>query len=264
MKIAVIIPAAGTSSRYAAAGGSLHKLDEDLGGRPVFQRTLELFTLRSDVEQIIVAGPHDQTSFDDFKLRHGDKIAFFGATLVRGGPDHRWQSVKAALDAVSDSITHIAIHDAARPAATKRLIDRVFEAAERFDAVIPALEITDTIKRTEPRPDAVEADPLDAILGEQGKANSEFHQVTETLDRTGLVAVQTPQVFERTLLTRAYAQKDLACTDDASLVERLGEPVMVVRGDPTNIKLTRPADLTLIRAAMGIRPDAARESHKKF
>ena len=264
MNIAVIIPAAGASARYRTTGGSSNKLDEDLGGRPVLQRTLELFTLRSDVEQIIVAGPHEPTALDDFKLRHGDKIAFFGATLVRGGPAFRWQSVKAALDAVNDSITHIAIHDAARPAASPHLIDRVFEAAQRFNAVIPAIEVADTIKRAAARPDAVEADPLDAILGEQGKLNAEFRQITETLDRTGLVAVQTPQIFERALLERAYAQSDLDSTDDAGLIERLGEPVMVVPGEPTNIKLTHAEDLSLLRAVLGIHQDTGRDSHKKF
>ena len=89
--------------------------------------------------------------------------------------------------------------------------------------------------------------------------------MTETLDREGLVEVQTPQVFEAGLLRRAYEQADLSgATDDASLVERLGEPVYVVEGDPCNVKVTRPADLKLMRAILGVKPPAERPAHKSY
>lgn len=264
MRLTVIIPAAGTSSRYAEAGGLRHKLDEDLGDRPVLHRAVELFTKRDEVSSIIVAGPSDDETFDEFTTRHGAKLGFYGVRLCQGGKDHRWQTIKNALEFVEDDATHVAIHDAARPCTPIDLIDRVIEAVQNNAAVIPAVDIADTIKRTEDAPDAGDADPLDAILGGGGKAKSSIRRVTEDVPRAGLVAVQTPQVFERELLIRAYAQDDLDSTDDAGLIAKLGEPVHVVAGDPRNIKITVPADLELARAIMRVGPPKERASHKRF
>lgn len=264
MRITVIIPAAGTSSRYAEAGGLRHKLDEDLGDRPVLHRAVELFTKRDEVSSIIVAGPHDGLAFDEFTTRHGAKLGFYGVRLCQGGAHHRWETVRNALQLVEDDATHVAIHDAARPCTPIDLIDRVIEAAQSNAAVIPGVDVADTIKRVEAAPDAGDADPLDAILGGGGKANSEIRRVTEAVSREGLVAVQTPQIFAAELLRRAYAQPDLDSTDDAGLITKLGEPVHVVAGDARNIKITVPADLELARAIMNVRPPREREAHKRF
>lgn len=264
MKIGLIIPAAGASRRYAAdADYPRSKLDEDLGGKSVLQRSIELFTKDDRVGFIIVAGPHDPAAFAEFKARHGDKLGFLGAALCPGGPTHRYETVAAALRQVPDDCTHIAIHDAARPCTPVELVERVFDAAERHRAVIPAIEVSDTLKRiTESDRPAQEADPLAAILGEAG-APKQMRIVEQTLDRRGVHAVQTPQVFEAALLRRAYAQPDLASTDDAALVERLGEKVVVVDGDLRNIKITRPGDLHLARLILHIREER-REAHKRF
>ena len=105
----------------------------------------------------------------------------------------------------------------------------------------------------------------DLILGEQGKVSIPARTVVKTIDRIGLVEVQTPQVFELHLLKRAYSQADLTgATDDAELVERLGETVHAVEGDVRNIKITRPADLKLTRAILGVQPPAERPVHKRF
>ena len=145
------------------------------------------------------------------------------------------------------------------------LIDRVFDAARKHTAVIPAVEVSDTLKRVAAaeRIDT-DVDPLDAILGSAGKANVTVRTVEETVARERLVAVQTPQVFERALLERAYAQSDLSSTDDAALVERLGETVVVVEGDARNIKITRRVDLSIAMAIVGLRPAPGRPSHLKF
>jgi 2-C-methyl-D-erythritol 4-phosphate cytidylyltransferase len=263
LRIAVIITAAGASSRWSA---SRNKLDEDLGGRPVLHRTVERFTTRDDVSAVIVAGPHADEAFADFSLRHADRLALLGASLCKGGATHRYETVAAAIEHVPADATHIAVHDAARPAVSPELIDRVFAAAAKHPAVIPALPVADTIKRTtEADAAAAEIDPLDAALGLGGDdAGAPSRVVAQTLDRTDLVAVQTPQVFAADLLRRAYAQGDLSSTDDAALVERLGEPVMVVEGDEYNLKLTRPKDLPIIRAILGFKPPRERETHKKF
>lgn len=257
MHIAVILPAAGRSERFAEAGGGKSKLEMELAGRAVLVRAVELFSKRDAVCQVIVAAPPDQ--LDAFKLKWGDKLGFLGVTIVAGGVQERWETVLNALRAVEEQATHIAVHDAARPVTPPDVIDRVFEAAGQVDAVIPATPIHATIKRAEYDENAVaeEADPLDAILGDAGKIEIDYHRVTETVPRQGLWQVQTPQVFKRDLLERAYAQitegqlDGAGITDDAGLVEALGEPVYLVPGDEMNIKITRPGDLKFAAMVLG-------------
>lgn len=262
MRLSVIIPAAGASRRYASAPRS--KLDEDLGGKTVLQRSVELFNTRPETHQIIVAGPHDEGAMGEFRERHADRLNLLGCALVRGGAEHRWETVRAALGALDAGATHIAIHDAARPATPPALIDRVIDAASRFDAVIPVVEVRDSLKRVgaDPIDPGAPPDPVADILG--GDDEPPMHEVEGSIERDRLVFVQTPQVFERALLERAYAQDDLTSTDDAGLVERLGERVVTVRGDERNIKLTRPGDLPVLRAIMGVAAPRERETHKRF
>jgi 2-C-methyl-D-erythritol 4-phosphate cytidylyltransferase len=271
MNIAAIIPAAGASRRYldeAAALGEAgrSKLDEDLGGRPVLHRTVELFTKRPEVAMIIVAGPADPEAMAQFRLRHADKLGLLGVRICTGGMTHRYETVRNALAEIpADSgVTHVAVHDAARPCVSELLLDRTFSAAAGHPAVIPGVDVADTLKRVDPEPLPESApDPLAAILGAPAKQEL-TRAVAGTVDRANLVAVQTPQVFEIGLLRRAYGQSDLASTDDAQLVERLGERVVVVQGEATNIKITRPADLHLARMILGLRPPQQRDVHKRF
>jgi len=270
MRVAVVIPAAGYSKRYAEAdplGGTRSKLDEDLGGRPVLQRTVELFAYYNSpdvtIAGIVVAGPHEEAAYAEFRLRYGDKMGLLGVTLCRGGRTHRYETVKAALEHVPEDATHIAVHDAARPCASQALLDRVFDAASRHPAVVPAIEVSDTLKRlSTEQVDDPGADPLAAILG--AGTRHPLRAVEATVERDRLVAVQTPQVFEAGLLKEAYAQPDIDSTDDASLVERLGRGVVVVEGDPLNVKITRPADLRIARAVLGVGGPSERPVHKRF
>jgi 2-C-methyl-D-erythritol 4-phosphate cytidylyltransferase len=266
MKMAVIIPAAGFGRRFARGDEfARSKLDEDLGGRPVLQRTVELFTKHDAVSAIVVAGPHEEAAFGTFRERHGDKLALLGVTLCRGGRTHRFETVAAALEHVPEDATHIAVHDAARPCTPPELIDRLFALAESHAAVVPAVEVCETLKRVSAEATVkAEADPLDAILGDAGKPAEAYRTVEQTLDRANLVLAQTPQVFEAGLLRRAYGQDDLAGTDDASLVERLGEAVVVAEGDPRNIKITHSGDIRLARAILGVRAPEGRPAHKRF
>lgn len=265
MRIAVIIPAAGRSTRFQSPHneGVRSKLDEDLGGKSVLQRTVELFHTRDEVAAVIVAGPADPEAFAEFKLRHGDRLALFGATLCPGGAMSRTESVAAALAEVPEACTHIAVHDAARPCTPPDLIDRVFDAASKHGAVIPAIPVEDTLKRVgQAIEDAGDDDPVAAILG-TGARRPPLSPVEATVERAGLVLVQTPQVFEAGLLRRAYAGSRTA-TDDAALVEALGEVVLVVEGDRTNIKITRPGDVELARAILGLSGPRGRPTHKRF
>jgi 2-C-methyl-D-erythritol 4-phosphate cytidylyltransferase len=261
LRICVVIPAAGSSRRYG-----MDKLGQDLGGRALLLRTVELFTKRDEVRSIIVAGPPDD--LDDFRDRFGAQLGFHGVRIVPGGRVERWETVKSALDAVPEDATHVAVHDAARPGASDELIGRVFEAAKVHPAVVPGLPVADTLKRVSEQ--AVRAEEEDAvadlILGESADAaTSKGRFVEGTIDRTNVVAVQTPQVFEIGLLRRAYAQADLSgATDDAGLVERLGERVLVVDGELRNLKVTVPADLALMRTMLGLKAPDSRPVHKRF
>ena len=138
---------------------------------------------------------------------------------VTGGPT-RTESVRKGLDLLAE-FELVVIHDAARPMATPDLFTRVVSAVESgAPAVIPGIPVTDTIKRVDASTD----------------------EVLETLDRDSLVAVQTPQAFLREILVRAH-ESQLDATDDAGLVEAIGEKVLVVDGEVTNIKITHPSDL---------------------
>ncbi len=269
MNVCLIIPAAGPATRYTSAGGLRHKLDEDLGGRPVLQRAIELFvkheTVGSLVNSIVVAGPHADDELAEFKQKYGDRLGLMGAKIVRGGKTHRYETVGAALAAAPPEATHIAVHDAARPCTPPEVVERIFDLAQEHDAVIPAIELHDTIKRVEVSDQAAKsADPIDAILGVDAGAKPRLKVVKETLPRDGVWMVQTPQVFKADVLRRAYTQKDLASTDDAALVERLGVRVVVGEGDVRNIKITRPVDLVLARAILGVRAPEGRPVHKRF
>ena len=144
-----------------------------------------------------------------------------GADVVVEGGATRSESVRRGLSAVPDDADVIIVHDAARPLASQALFSAVIDAVTSGGAggAIPALPVSDTIK------------VVDAT-----------RTVTATLDRTALVAVQTPQAFGADLLRRAHAGGTEA-TDDAALVEALGATVRVVPGDPRNLKITTPADL---------------------
>jgi 2-C-methyl-D-erythritol 4-phosphate cytidylyltransferase len=267
MNVCVIIPAAGRSERF----GESDKLSQDLGGRPMLVRTVEVFAKREEVSSIIVAGPPEPAeAWDTFREKYAPTLSFHGATVVKGGTADRWETVRNALASVPKEATHVAVHDAARPGVSKAVLDRVFEAAATLEAVVPALPLSSTIKRVSA--DAEEVAPTDEddaladlILGDSGKITISTHAVLETVDRRGLWAVQTPQVFTADLLRRAYDSDDLdGTTDDATLVERLGETVHLVEGDVCNLKVTTPGDLRLLRAVLGVKAPAERPVHKRF
>jgi 2-C-methyl-D-erythritol 4-phosphate cytidylyltransferase len=275
MKCAVIIPAAGSASRYTQSGGLRHKIDEDVGGKVVLQRTVELFTKFEPDEgvlsPIIVAGPNDPAAFADFKLRHADRLAILGVVLCRGGATHRWETVQEALKLVPEDCTHIAVHDAVRCTTPVELLQRVFRAALTDDAVIPAVEIADTLKRsiTEQDQGDDDSDPLAAILSGAPRGPRRF--VSATVDRAGMVGAQTPQVFKASLLRAAYAAVgEQTSTDDAGVVEQYWasrkDPsrVRIVEGDVRNIKITRPPDLALARSILGVRGPEDKPAHLRF
>jgi len=191
-EFAVILPAAGKSTRMT--GFQKKKPFVDLKGRPVWLRTAELFMNRADVSQtIVVISPDD---LDWFRETYKANLAFSDITLVAGGAT-RADSVRNGLAAIRGQPDFVAVHDAARPLMTAQWIDQIFTAAEKLNAVIPGVRITSTVKK----------------IDDAGK-------IVQTVDRSHLVQAQTPQVFQRDLLVRAYAQNRRAsdATDEASLV----------------------------------------------
>ncbi len=238
-------------------------------------RAVELFLQHEDVTQILLA-VHPQR-IDEFNLRWGDVLRFHGVQVVAGGTAERWETVAKALEHVSDNCTYVAVHDAARPLTSQAVINRVFETAKRYSAAVPGVAVSNTLKRVEPMDEARDAaaagpsdDAIDAILGGAGKpSTSPVQRVVGTVDRNALVQVQTPQTFDVALLRRAYAQiaegkfDATGVTDDARLVEALGEPVAVVEGDPLNLKITRPPDLELAEAILQQREAKQATNHAK-
>jgi 2-C-methyl-D-erythritol 4-phosphate cytidylyltransferase len=226
--VAVIIPAAGKSSRF---GGREKKPFVSLDGRPVWQRSAELFWTRDDVSKVyLVIAPGDR---EEFRRRFTHLIAFANAELVDGGVE-RFDSVANALVKVPETVGLVAVHDAVRPLAPPPLVDAVFAAAAQHGAAIPAVVVADTLKRVDP-----------------GSS-----RVVETIPRGGLWLAQTPQVFRRDWLADAYAHHGSlggAVTDDAQLVESAGHPVVVVPGSAENFKITTQDDLDLAVAIIKAR-----------
>lgn len=253
---------------------SKSKLERELSGRPVFIRSVERMCRRPEVEELILAVAPDEV--EAFGFKYADRLAAFPVKIVAGGEKERWETVMRGLEAVSELATHVAVHDAARPLVSDALVGRVVEAAkyQGYRAVIPGLSVSATLKRTEEvsvdrdvigggKADTSREghDPIAAIFGDDEEtaprplAEAEkIRRVTETVDRREVIEVQTPQLFERALLVEAYAQiaagkvDPSVITDDAGLVEAMGETVYVVGGEVTNLKITRPDDLDLARA----------------
>jgi 2-C-methyl-D-erythritol 4-phosphate cytidylyltransferase len=227
-QVAVIIPAAGRSSRFK---DKEKKPFVNLDGRAVWLRTVELFVTRPDVVQtILVVAKADQEAF---RRRNTAHMAFMNVQIADGGAE-RSESVANALKLLKPEVDFIAVHDAVRPCLTAALIDAVFARAVATGAALLAIPVAETLKQVGPQ-----------------------NEIKATLPRQGLWIAQTPQVFRRDWLEAAYANraqvgKDI--TDDCQLLEAAGHPVHVVEGAATNIKITTKADLILAEAILKALP----------
>jgi 2-C-methyl-D-erythritol 4-phosphate cytidylyltransferase len=229
MKVAVLIPAAGSSSRF---GSKTKKQFSEIDGRAVFLRTIEQFSDRDDIAQIVMAIP--EADEEIFTIRWSAKVTFYGVKVILGGAQ-RYETVQKLLGTVKDEAQLISLHDAVRPCVTKKQIDAVFAAAAKTGAAILAHRLVGTIKHVD--------DKTKRIIG--------------TVDRSALWEAQTPQVFKRDVIFKAYEQIDKVkeqITDDAQLVEATGHPVTIVESDTSNIKITSPTDLAIAEAIIKSRP----------
>ena len=231
MNATAIIPAAGAGVRM---GGEIPKQFLNLDGRPILAHTLDAFERCAAVGCVILVAAPEWVEFCSEKIVHQYDLTKV-EELVPGGAE-RQDSVYAGLQVVGQDCEIVVIHDAARPFVTSSKVAQSIERCGEKGAVIVAVPMKDTVK-----------------VGEGGV-------VRETLDRRLLWSVQTPQTFSRELIVEAYDrafQEDFYGTDDASLVERMGHPVHILRGSYENIKITTSEDLeiaeTLLRRKGGKR-----------
>ena len=183
---------------------------------PVVARTINTFAEAMPGAEIVVVLPKN-----DIDMWRNLAARFDVAVhrTVAGGTE-RFHSVKCGLEALSPDVEYIAVHDGVRALVSKKLIIRTMLDAEQHDASIPVIEVADSYRR---------------ISGND----------SQIVPRSELRIVQTPQIFKASLLRRAYEQPfDTAFTDDASVVEQLGQRISLVEGERSNIKLTTPDDLS--------------------
>ena len=212
-----VIVAAGTASRM----GGIDKVMASLKGEPMIARTVRIFQECDAISEIVIVTREDLIIPITDLCR--DMYASKVKAVVRGGSS-RQESVSLGLNALSNKVKLVAVHDGARPLITWQVIDRVVRAANSYGAAAPAVPVKDTIKVVEGR------------------------VVKNTPDRSTLFAVQTPQIFDFDILRVALkkAEKDgAAVTDDCSAVELMGMSVKIVEGDEHNIKVTTPMDLRI-------------------
>lgn len=212
-RFAVLIPAAGSGSRI---GGDLPKQYVPMLGEPVLRHTLRAFVAMEKCVEVVIA--IDEV-WKEIALQAAE--GFRDVHFVAGGSE-RQHSIRNGLHALRSAPDVVLVHDAARPLVSTSLIERVVHAALNHGGAIPALPIGETVK----------------LVDTDGR-------VLRTIPRDGLYTAQTPQGFRTDLLRRAYAyalETNFVGTDDASLVEHLGEPVVVVKGENANLKITWSED----------------------
>ena len=200
------------------------KLWAVISGRPVLAITLESIAAAGCFDLVAIAAPSGRW---DAIRGIAAELQLSDVVLLEGG-ERRQDSVAAAIDRC-EGHAWITVHDAARPLTPPELFRAVLDAARAEGAAIPGVPCVDTVKQVH-----------------NGR-------VAATLDRSSIMAAQTPQSFGADLLRRAHlhaATQGISAGDDASLVEALGEPVTVVPGDPRNFKVTFPQDLVLLRSLL--------------
>ena len=213
MKYALIV-AGGKGLRM---GTELPKQFLPIGGKPVLMRTLEAFYTYNSEIQIILVLPHSQ---QDYWKQLCREYHFLVPHAIADGGVTRFHSVKNGL-ALVNAPSLVGVHDGVRPFVSQEVISRCYDLAAEKRAVIPVIDVVETVRHLE------------------GKGSV-------TVNRDDYKLVQTPQVFDAELLKQAYDQPYTThFTDDASVVESLGVPVVLTAGNRENIKITTPFDLKI-------------------
>ncbi|MDH4098700.1 MAG: 2-C-methyl-D-erythritol 4-phosphate cytidylyltransferase [Nitrospira sp.] len=226
--VVALVPAAGRGLRM---GGSVPKQFLALGGEPLVVHSLRVLQASPVIDQIVMAVPQADLDYclNDLAVRFG----FSKITKVVPGGKERQDSVRHALEHVSEETDIVVVHDAVRPFLTEKMVAEVVDAARRVGGAIVALPMRDTVKE----------------VGAE-------HRIERTVDRRPLWLAQTPQAFRRDQLLEAHRKahaEGVHATDDAFLFEWAGYPVMVVEGSGENVKVTRPEDMIIGEAILAAR-----------
>lgn len=219
--VGVIIVAAGTGSRTPSEEIKQFRW---VAGQPMLLHSVRLFQQRSDVGMVVCVLPRERAGDPPPWLMQCD----LDRLLVSAGGPTRGDSVANGLEDLPESLPIVVVHDAARPLVPADVVNRVIAEARKGHAAVAAMPVSDTLKR------------VDAAGG-----------VVETVPRDGLWRAQTPQAFPREYLIRAYSEaraQGIAATDDAALCERLGLPVVIVRGSERAMKITDESDFARAEA----------------
>ncbi len=224
-KVGVVIVAGGSGKRM---GGATPKQFRILGQAPVLVHSINALSEGMHPSEIVVVLPAEHVEF------WGNLASRFNVAehkVVAGGQE-RFHSVKAGIDALSECVDLIAVHDGVRPLCSVELLARCLECAKEHGSSIPVVEVVDSVRKVD----------------EQG---------SQALDRRQLRAVQTPQTFDAPTLRRAYlAPYSPQLTDDASLVEAQGVAVALTQGERSNIKITSGEDLLLAQMILEKRDES--------
>ena len=215
--VGVVIVAAGASTRTSGTEGELKQL-RWVAGKPMLLHSVQMFQSRPDVAMVVCVLPARYAGDPPPWLFQSD----LERMLISVGGRERSESVRNGMEDLTDDCHIVLIHDAARPLATSDTIDRVVDEARKGHGAVAALPVVDTLKEVD-----------------------EQHRIVRTVDRTHLWRAQTPQGFPRALIERAHREArgaGVTATDDAALCERLGLPVVVVRGSERALKITEEAD----------------------
>ena len=227
MKVIALIPAAGMGKRM---GGGINKQYLLLREKPILAHTLGVFERAPFVDDIFVITPEQEIPFCREQV-----VERYGFTKVRdvvAGGSERQYSVLNGLRAVAGAADEdvVLIHDGVRPFVTPELVCRVIQAARSRGAAVLGLPAQDTLKTV-----------------------NSGGEIRQTLERKDIWQIQTPQAFQAPLLRRAFTEaysRNFYGTDEASLVEQLNHPVVVIPGSPLNLKITTPDDLDLAEAIL--------------
>jgi 2-C-methyl-D-erythritol 4-phosphate cytidylyltransferase len=225
--LTAIIVAAGSSERMG-----FDKLFALVSGKPVIAHTIAAFEHTDCIDEIILVGRAESLGELQKIIGQPTKVK----EIIAGGAE-RSDSVRAGLDHINPKADFVAVHDAARPLVTPEKITRVFEICRTSGGAATLAEpINDTLKRADLAAVAASAEEGGDLL------------IKESVDRSGIYAMQTPQVFARKLLEEAYqlvANKNVLVTDEVSAVELLGRKVVLVPNHDFNFKITYPRDLPM-------------------
>ncbi|VAW11737.1 2-C-methyl-D-erythritol 4-phosphate cytidylyltransferase [hydrothermal vent metagenome] len=222
MKVQAIVPTAGQGKRFQS---TLPKSLIELSGQPIFQRSLNLLQKSSLIEKIILVVPKEHKQTFENIVR---TLPFCKDIVIVEGGETRSISVNNGIKALDQDTDIVLIHDGVRPLVNLKLVDEAIKLSFEHPAVVLGVRVKPTIKKVD----------------KQGF-------VKETLDRSELWEIQTPQIFQKNILQEAYKKLGTETfTDEAALVEQIGVKVRVLEGDYQNLKITTKEDLFMAEALL--------------